>query len=61
MTYDYKKMAEALTKSNSKPYNDNDPYGFMEEFDLNKYDREYSDQDRREQEANPFGKAKSVK
>ena len=61
MRYDYKKMADKLNKSNSKPYNENDPYGFMQEFDLNEYDRKYTDSERKAQEKNPFGKAKSVK
>jgi len=58
MKYDYKKMAEKHTRDMSKPYNENDPFGFIQEFDLNAYDRAYSDKDRKEQEANPFGKAK---
>lgn len=61
MRYDYNKMAAKLAKSNKTPINENDPYGFMQEFDLNKYDREYTDSERKAQEKNPFGKAKSVK
>ena len=44
----------------SKVVNKNDPYAFVEEFDLNAYDRKYADADRKAQEKNPFGKSKNV-
>ena len=60
MKYDYKKMSMKHNRDMRKPINENDPYGYMEEFDLGDYDRKYTDQKRKEQEKNPFGKAKRV-
>ena len=57
---DAKQWIEDQKKLNTRRINENDPYGFMEEFDLNAYDREYSDKARKDVEANPFGKSKYV-
>ncbi len=57
---DARKWLDEQKKLKSGPVNKNDPYGFMEEFDLNAYDRAESDKARKDIEANPFNKSKYV-
>tara|TARA_R110000851_G_scaffold6659_3_gene26652 strand:- start:1402 stop:1560 length:159 start_codon:yes stop_codon:yes gene_type:complete len=51
-----------MSKSSFNPsyLNSEDPYSDIKEFDLTAYDRKFSDAARKDNEANPFGKAKRV-
>jgi len=52
------KVPKDWNRGGDTKVNPNDPYA-MAEFDLNKYDRAYTDSQRKSQEKNPFGKAKT--
>lgn len=44
---DWASMAKKHARNMKEPVNPNDPYGFVEEFDLNAYDRKYTEEARK--------------